>query len=95
MKAIASEGKAIESKISKRGGRSPFYLIFKNKKLIKVMKNPFAVGGGGAGWGVAAMLEKENIKEVIAGAFGPNMLTALKQRKIKFQEAEGNVKDFV
>ena len=95
MKAIASEGKTPESQVSEKGGRAPYYLIFKNKELIKTIKNPFATGGGGAGWGIAALLEKENIKEVYAGAFGPNMINALKQRGIKFKEVEGQVNNFI
>ena len=71
--AVASEGKDIDSEISLRGGRAPYYLVFEDKKLKEVVKNPFAVGGGGAGWSVAHMLADKNVELVIAGRAGPNM----------------------
>jgi len=93
--AIASEGKDINSEVSLRGGRAPYYLIFENKKLIETIKNPFAVGGGGAGWSVAHMLANKKINLVIAGRTGPNMEFALKQKKIKFKEASGKVSNAI
>ena len=93
--AIASEEKEIDSDISERGGRSPYYLIFDDKKLVKTIKNPFAVGGGGAGWSVAKMLADEKVELVIAGRIGPNMQFALKERKVKFKEKTGKIKDFI
>ena len=50
------------------------------------MKNPFAVGGGGAGFGVAQMLANEKVKLVVAGRFGANMIGALKAKGIKIIE---------
>jgi len=89
--AIASEGKDKDSEISLRGGRAPYYLIFEKKKLIEVIKNPFAVGGGGAGWSVAYMLAEKKVNLVIAGRAGSNMEFALKQKNIKFKEASGKI----
>lgn len=93
--AVASEGKNTDSEISVRGGRAPYYLIFENKKLIEVIKNPFAIGGGGAGWSVAHMLAEKNVKKVIAGRAGANMEFALKEKKINFKEASGKVKGII
>jgi predicted Fe-Mo cluster-binding NifX family protein len=89
--AVASEGKDIDSEISLRGGRAPYYLVFEGKKLVESVKNPFAVGGGGAGWSVAHMLADKKVDLVYAGRAGPNMEFALKQKKIKFKEASGKV----
>jgi len=86
--AIASEGKDEKSQISLRGGRAPYYLIFEDKKLIETIKNPFAVGGGGAGWSVAKMLGDKKVELVIAGRVGPNMEFALKEKKIGFKEEQ-------
>jgi len=88
--AIASEGETENSEISLRGGRAPFYLVFDSEtgKLIEKIKNPFAVGGGGAGWSVAYMLADKGVKKVIAGRAGPNMEFALKEKGIKFEEAK-------
>ena len=93
--AIASEGRTEDSEISQKGGRAPYYLVFENKKIIETIKNPFASGGGGAGWSVAYMLADKKVDLVVAGKIGGNMETALKQKKLKFKEASGRVKDFI
>jgi predicted Fe-Mo cluster-binding NifX family protein len=90
--AVASEGKDESSKVSLMGGRAPYYLIFENGEIIEAIKNPFAVGGGGAGWSVAYMMAEKKVDLVICGKFGGNMESALKEKGIKFKEAEGEVK---
>ena len=87
--AIASTGKNLDSEISAVSGRATFYLIFENKKLIKVISNPFRIGGGGAGLGVAQMLINEKVNLVISGNFGPNMLQALESKGIKVKIITG------
>ena len=87
--AIASEGKDESSEISQKGGRAPYYLIFEDKKLVEAIKNPFAVGSGGAGFSVAYMLADKNVNLVIAGKVGGNMVSALKEKEIEFQEESG------
>ena len=84
--AIASEGKEENSKISEVSGRAKYYLIFEDNKLVKTIKNPFAVGGGGAGFGVAQMLGNENVSLVISGRFGPNIAKTLEEKGIKMKE---------
>lgn len=93
--ALASERQDIESEVSLRGGRAHYYLIFENKKLIEVIKNPFAVGGGGAGWSVAYMLSDKKIDLVIAGRIGGNMEFALEEKGIQFKEISGKIKDVI
>jgi len=93
--AVASEGKTIDSEISQRGGRAPYYLIFEDKKLKEVIKNPFAMGSGGAGWSTTYMLAKKKIDLVLAGRFGPNMEFALKEKKVDFKEISGVVKEII
>ncbi|RLG12246.1 hypothetical protein DRN73_03210 [Candidatus Pacearchaeota archaeon] len=93
--AIASEEKNKDSEISFRGGRAPYYLIFENNELKEIIKNPFAVGGGGAGFSVAYMLADKKIDLVIAGRIGSNMEAALKQKNIKFKEISGKVKEYI
>ena len=92
---IASDGKDENSEISSRGARAPFYLIFEKGKLVETIKNPFAIGGGGAGWSVAHMLADKKVDLVIAGRVGPNMEMALKEKGLKSKEASGKVKEFV
>lgn len=91
--AIASEGKDMESQVSPAAGRAPYYLIFENGKLAETLKNPFSIGGGGAGWSVAKMLGDKRTDIVIAGSFGPNMTKALEERGVKHSEHRGSVKE--
>jgi len=87
--AIASEGKQKNSEISQKGGRAPYYLIFEDKKLIETIKNPFAKGAGGAGFSVAYMLADKKVNLVFAGKIGGNMVSALKEKGIEFEEKSG------
>jgi len=92
--AIASIGKDIEAEVSSVGGRSPYYLIFENKELVEVVKNPFIVGGG-AGFGIAKLLGDKNVKRVISGGFGGNMAGTLEERGIEVIKFNGKVRDAV
>jgi len=87
--AISSESKDENSEVSQMSGRAPYYLIFENKKLIKTIKNPFRMGGGGAGFGVAEMLSDEKVNLVISGKFGRNMISTLEIKGIKSKEMSG------
>lgn len=89
--AIASESKKQDGEISQRAGRSKYYLIFESGKLIKTIKNPFAMGSGGAGFSTAYMLANEKVNLIVAGRIGPNMQMALKEKKIKFKETTGKI----
>lgn len=89
--AIASEGKNLDSEISVRGGRAPYYFLFEDKNLLEIIKNPFATGSGGAGFSVAYMLAEKNVELVIAGKIGGNMVSALNEKGIQFRE-ENNKK---
>lgn len=92
--AIASEGKKLDSKVCPTAGRAPYYLIFEDKTLVKTIKNPFAVGGGGAGSGVAQMLSNEGVNLIISGKFGGNMLTTLNEKNIQHKAIENKtIKD--
>lgn len=94
--AIASEGENLDSEISERAGRAPYYLIFEDKKLMETVKNPFAVGGGGAGWSVAYMLAEKKVDLVVAGNVGQKMKTALEEKGIKLrEESEKKVSDVI
>ena len=94
--AIASTLKTLDGDISSQGGRAPFYLFLDEKlELINVFKNPFASGGGGAGNGVAKILEDEGISKVIVGKVGGNMKTALEEAHIEFEEGEGSIREFL
>ena len=94
--AIASRESKETSQISEVAGRAPFYLIFGEKgKLLESIKNPFAIGGGGAGFGVAKMLADKEVNVVIAGKFGGNMEGALKDQGLKYYEMSGIVEEAI
>ena len=86
--AIASDKKNIDSIVSNRGGRADYYLIFEDKKLTETIKNPFAVGGGGAGFSVIEMLNDKKVDKIICGKFGNNMIDAMKEKNIDFEEIQ-------
>ncbi|ABO35135.1 conserved hypothetical protein [Methanococcus maripaludis C5] len=87
--AIASEGKDSNSEISSAAARAPYFLIYEDNKLIEAMKNPFAIGGGGAGWSVAHIMAKNKVDLFIAGKIGENLESALKGKNITFKEESG------
>jgi len=93
--AIASIENDITAEIASQAGRAPFYLIFENNKLTETIKNPFSVGGGGAGLGVAKMLADKGVNKVIAGKFGDKMIIALQERVVDFEEKEGKIQNFM
>ena len=94
--AVASEGKNKDSEISQRGGRAPYYIIFKDKKIIETIKNPFATGSGGAGFSVAYMLADKKVNLLVSGKIGRNMESALKEKEIKFrEESKKKVKEVI
>ena len=91
---MAAIKKGNGSEISAQAGKSPFYLIFNERgELLEELKNPFALGGGGAGFGVAKMLADRKVEAVVAGKFGANMADALKERGIRAYEVSGTVED--
>lgn len=87
--AIASTGKNEDSEISPVAGRAPYFLIYENKKFVKTIKNPFAIGGGGAGFSVAKMLADEKVSLLVAGKFGDKMLKVFDERNIESKEIYG------
>ncbi len=88
--AIATTEDKEDAEISERGGRAPYYLIFNETgEVTESIKNPFAVGGGGAGYSVAKMLADKDVDVCVAGVIGGNMNEALSDREIKFVEKKG------
>jgi predicted Fe-Mo cluster-binding NifX family protein len=94
--AIASSGKTKDAMVSPICGRAEYYHFYEDSKLLKVEKNPFVWGGGGAGISVAQWLANENVDIVVAGRFGERVLSLLKSKGVKIKEAKDKkVKDIV
>jgi predicted Fe-Mo cluster-binding NifX family protein len=94
--AIASTKKDFKGSISDQGGRAPYYLLLNEKnEILEALKNPFAQGGGGAGFSVAKILEQKNVKKLIAGKIGDNMQSALEKRNIEYISASGSTEDYL
>ena len=87
--AVSSEDGKEDSQVCPVTGRAPSYIIFEGGKVSKVLKNPFAVGGGGASFGVVQMLSNEGVELIISGKFGQNMLLSLEEKGIKHKIVEG------
>lgn len=87
--AVASEGKDVSAEVCAFAGRAPYYLIFKNGELLEVKKNPFTMGGGGAGLGVAQMLYNEKVNLVVSGKFGDKMIRMLEDKGMEYKVVEG------
>lgn len=87
--AISSVGKDENSEVSFVSGKAPYYLIFEDSKLVKVISNPFKIGGGGAGFSVAEMLADEEVEFVISGKFGQNMKNVFDSKNIRYKEISG------
>lgn len=84
--AIASSGKTLDSIVSSTFGRAPYLIIYENKKITEVVKNPFVFGGGGSGLGVVQMLEDKGVKTVIGGNFGLNVIESLNEKDMSYRE---------
>lgn len=94
--AVAATRRDENAEVSPRPGRSTFYLIFdEGGNLLEVMPNPFCRGGGGAGFGVAKMLQDKEVDIVVGGRFGENMEGALRGRGLRYQAMVGPVKEAI
>ena len=94
--AIASTTKDLSGEISDQGARAPYYLLInKQNEILEALKNPFAKGGGGAGFSVAKMLEQKNVQKFIAGEIGENMQGALQEKNIQYRLASGFIEDYL
>ncbi len=94
--AIATTTKDLSGEISDQGGRAPYYLVLdEQKNILEVIKNPFAVGGGGAGPSVAKMLADRGVTKIVVGKIGEKMQEALMERSIEYEAANGLIKNYL
>jgi predicted Fe-Mo cluster-binding NifX family protein len=94
--ALATSKDNLSSSISSQAGRAPYYLIVNDQgQLLETIKNPFAIGGGGAGNAAAKMLADKGVNLVIAEKFGPNMTAALEEQGVRYKEKQGLIEDVI
>jgi predicted Fe-Mo cluster-binding NifX family protein len=77
--AVAAEGSAPDAPVSDLGARAPYYLLFEKGEMKEAVKNPFAVGGGGAAFSVAHLLAEKGVTRFVSGEIGPNMQDVLEE----------------
>ena len=94
--AVAAEDNNISTNVSYYGGRAPFYLIFdEHGDLMDSFANPFEEMDRHAGYEVSMLMAEEGVDAVIAGLFGPTMLSELSSRGIKCITKSGRARDAV
>jgi len=96
MTAVASEGTTPVSQVSAVAARCPYFLVFDGKgNFVEVLVNPYRNASGGAASRVVGFLSGKGITHVIAGAFGRNMVSAMKDAGMKYREFKGSVAEAV
>jgi len=71
-------------------GRSPYYIILEDGKIVEIISNPFA-SQPHAGAKVAALLREKGVDAVVATSFGPHFRAVMKCRLIEKQGTLGEV----
>ncbi len=91
--AVSTNGGGLEDTVSPVFARAPTFTIAEIEngeiKDVRVMQNPAAMAGGGAGIQAAQMLVNEGVRAVIAGNFGPNASGILAQSGIAMISSAG------
>lgn len=94
--AVAAEGSEINSSISSRAARAPFYIIFeKNGRMIMSIQNTAAEESSGASSKAVKLLQKYGVGTLVAGDFGGKILDAMKEQEIKHVIATGIVSETI
>ena len=87
------DNSGLSSRVSSRFGRAPYLAIVElddgEVASVRVVENPGASARSGAGIKAVQRLLEEGVKLAVAGAFGPNALTALEELGIDTLELSG------
>ncbi len=83
-----NEDKGLDSLISERFGRAPYFLIVEVSNDFKivnyeVVENPGAKVMGGAASKASQLLASKSVSAVVAGNFGPHAMSVLPALNIK------------
>ena len=84
---ISAAGKDISARVDTAFGRAPFFLIIDTETLdVKVVENPAATSGHGAGIAAAQIVSDKGVDAVLSGYIGPNAFNGLQAAGIRIFE---------
>lgn len=90
---ISEENKGLNSIVSRRFGRAQYLIIVdlegSSVKDFSVFQNPGSIATSGAAIKTVQKLIDIGVDMIVAGAFGPNAVTALDGVGIKYKELSG------
>ncbi len=91
--AVSTTNGGLDDKVSEVFGRAVSFTIVDVEdgeiKSIEVVRNDYAVRGGGAGIAVSQFLADKGVEVVLTGNVGPNALSVLNSAGIKVYRAGG------
>ncbi len=91
--AVSTTNGGLDDKVSEVFGRAVSFTIVDVEdgdiKSVEVVRNDYAVRGGGAGIAVSQFLADKGVEVVITGNVGPNALSVLNSAGIKVYRAGG------
>jgi predicted Fe-Mo cluster-binding NifX family protein len=95
--AIPTRGEDLSADVEIRFGRCPRFLIVDSESMeFRVVDNPGATMGGGAGVRAAQLVVDEGVQAVIAGEVGPKAFSVLEAAGIRvLARITGTVRDAV
>lgn len=93
--AVPTSGNDLNADVDQRFGRCPRFLIVESETMeFRVVVNPAALQGGGAGTRAAQLVIDAGAKVVLAGEVGPNAYDVLERAGIRVvARVNGNVQD--
>ncbi len=91
--AVSTTSGGLDDKVSEVFGRAVSFTIVDVEngdiKSVEVVRNDYAVRGGGAGIAVSQFLANKGVEVVLTGNVGPNALSVLNSAGIKVYRAGG------
>ncbi len=91
--AVSTTSGGLDDKVSEVFGRAVSFTIVDvengDVKSVEVVRNDYAVRGGGAGIAVSQFLADKGVEVVLTGNVGPNALSVLNSAGIKVYRAGG------
>jgi predicted Fe-Mo cluster-binding NifX family protein len=94
--AVAADDQKPSAPVSAVAARCRYFLLFDDQGTFgKAIDNPYLSSSGPAGKQVVDFLAAKNVKVVIAGEFGKNMLDAMQAKGLTHVQFKGNADEAV